>query len=118
MDVDMHQIQMTAEEDAESDSIKILWFFVGLVLSILGVLVAYIYQQAPRASRFFDKSQEWTVFYTDAYKAKVRDIQVKYSVIGFSISGILLVIYIIFMVSLYFDMWDRIMFDRYEFRDR
>lgn len=46
------------------------WF----ALSVVGVLIAYIYQQAPPASRLFEKSQEYTVFYTDAYKAKSRGI--------------------------------------------
>ena len=109
MDANIDQIQLAAEQDAESDSIRILWFFVGLVLSILGVLVAYIYQQAPPASRFLDKSQEWTVLYSDAYKVKVRNIQVKYSAIGFFISGVLLVIYIIFMLLLYFSVLDQMM---------
>ncbi len=58
------------------------WF----ALSVVGVLIAYIYQQAPPASRLFEKSQEYTVFYTDAYKAKSRGIQVKYAVIGFLIT--------------------------------
>ncbi len=118
MNANVHQIRMTAEQDAENDSSKILWFFVGLVLSILGVLVAYIYQQAPPASRFLDKSQEWTVLYSDAYKAKLRSIQLKYSLIGFFISGVLIVIYIILMLSFYFSMFDQIDFNRYEFDNR
>ena len=118
MDVNTDQIHKTAEQDAENDSSKILWFFVGLVLSILGVLVAYIYQQAPPASRFLNKSQEWTVFYSDGYKMKLRNIQVKYSLIGFIISGVLIVIYIVLMVSLYFSLFDQINYNGYEFDNR
>lgn len=118
MDENVDQIQLAADQDAESDSIRILWFFVGLILSILGVLVAYIYQQAPPASRFLDKSQEWIVLYSDAYKVKVRNIQVKYSAIGFFLSGVLLVIYIIIMLSFYFSIWDQFMFNAPEIYNR
>lgn len=118
MNANTHQTIITAEQDAENDSSKILWFFVGLVLSILGVLVAYIYQQAPPASRFLDKSQEWTVQYSDAYRAKLRSIQLKYSLIGFFITGVLIVVYIVLMVSLYFNMMDQVNFNGYEFDNR
>ena len=101
MDANRQQIQVTAEQDAQSDTNKLLWFVVGLALSVVGILVAYIYQQSPPASRFFDKSQEYTVFYTDAYKAKSRGIQVKYAVIGFLITAVLFLLYISFMFSLY-----------------
>lgn len=111
MDVNLQEITIAAEQDAENDSSKILWFFVGLVLSIFGVLVAYIYQQEPPASRFLDKSQEWTMLYSDAYKARLRSIQLKYSLTGFFISGVLIVIYIILMASIYFRLnW---MFQKY-----
>lgn len=118
MDMNTDQIHKTAEQDAENDSSKLLWFFVGLLLSIFGVLVAYIYQQEPPASRFLDKSQDWTVLYSDAYKAKLRSIQLKYSLIGFFITGVLIVIYIALMISLYFSMWDEFRFNRYEFDNR
>ena len=45
MDHNRQQIQMTAEQDAESDTNKIIWFVTGLALSILGLLAAYIYNR-------------------------------------------------------------------------
>ena len=101
MDTNRHQIQITAEQDAESDASKLLWFVVGLALSILGLLVAYIYQQAPPASRLYDKSQEYTMFYTDAYKAESRSIQVKYALVGFLITVALFILYIVFIFTFY-----------------
>ncbi len=101
MDANRHQIQLTAEQDAESDASKILWFVVGFALSVLGLLVAYIYQQAPPISRLYEKSQEYTMFYTDAYKAKSRAIQVKYALVGFLITVVLLILYIAFIITLH-----------------
>ncbi len=118
MNNEQHQARIDAEQDAENDSSKLLWFFVGLVLSIFGVLVAYIYQQEPPASRFLNKPQDWTVLYSDEYKAKLRSIQLKYSLIGFFITGILIVIYIALMISLYFSMWDQFRYNGYEFDNR
>lgn len=111
MNADINQIQLTAEQDAQNDSSNIIWFGAGLLLSILGVLIAYIYQQEPPASRFIDKSDEYSLLYTDLYKRKMRSIQLRYSLIGFFISGILVVIYIIFMFSLYIRMFDQVFYD-------
>ena len=105
MNHNRQQIQITAEQDAESDTNKIIWFIAGLALSILGLLAAYIYQQPPPASRLFEKSEEYMLFYTDAYKAKLRLIQVKYALVGFLITGVLILIYIIFMFALYSRMF-------------
>ena len=111
MNTNIDQIQLTAEQDAQNDSNKIIWFGAGLLLSILGVLIAYIYQQEPPASRFIDKSDEYTLLYTDLYKRKLRSIQLRYSLVGFFISGILVVFYIIFTLSLYFRMIDQVFYD-------
>lgn len=111
MNVNINEIQFSAEQDALNDSNKIIWLGAGLLLSILGVLIAYIYQQTPPASRFIDKSDEYALLYTDAYQRKLRSIQLKYSLVGFFISGILVVFYIIFMVSLYFQSIDRLFYN-------
>ncbi len=105
IDLNRKQIQITAEQDAESDANKIIWFVVGLALSIIGLLAAYIYQQDPPASRFFEKSEEYSLFYTDAYKAKSRSLQVKYALVGFLITAALFIIYIVFMFSIYSRMF-------------
>ena len=39
------------------------------------------------ATRLFEKSQEYTAFYTEAYKAKARSIQLTYAAVGFAISA-------------------------------
>ncbi|MYF99794.1 hypothetical protein F4212_11805 [Candidatus Poribacteria bacterium] len=105
MDLNHQQIQITAERDAGSDTNKLIWFVVGLALSIIGLLAAYIYQQDPPASRFFEKSEEYSLFYTDAYKAKLRSVQVKYALFGFLITAVLFIIYIVFIFSIYSRMF-------------
>ena len=109
MEENRQNITFTAEIDAVSDTNKIIWFIAGLGLSILGLLLAYLYQQEPPASRFLEKSQEYVALYTDAYKAKLRSLQVMYSLVGFLITVALIILYIGFVFStiFFFDrgMW-------------
>lgn len=104
MEEDRKQIAINAEQDAQSDTNKLIWFVAGFALNVLGLLLAYIYQPPPPASRFLEKSQLYTVLYTDAYKAKSRSIQVTYSLIGFLITGSLILVYIIFVFSTLFSL--------------
>lgn len=82
MNANQHQSYIAAETDAQNDINKIIWLVVGLALNLIGILFAYIYQPPPPATRFFDKSEEFRLFYTEAYKNKARSIQLTYSVIG------------------------------------
>lgn len=102
MEENRQNITITAEADAVSDCSKLIWFIAGLGLSILGILLAYLYQQDPPASRFLEKSHEYVVLYTDAYKAKLRSIQVIYSLVGFLITGALIILYVGFVFSTFY----------------
>lgn len=102
MEVNRQNLTIIAEADAVSDTNKLIWFIAGLGLSILGLLLAYLYQQEPPASRFLEKSQEYVVLYTDAYKAKLRSIQVMYSLVGFLITVALIILYTGFVLSTVF----------------
>ena len=82
MNNDIHQAVIAADQDAQTDVNKIVWFAVGFALNIIGILIAYIYQPPPPASRFFEKSDEYRMFYTDAYTDKIRGIQLTYAIIG------------------------------------
>ncbi len=82
MDANRQQMQIAAEQDAQTDVNKLIWLAVGFALNVIGILIAYIYQPPPPASRFFEKSDEYRMFYSDAYTAKVRGIQLTYSIIG------------------------------------
>lgn len=85
MNNDQNQARIDAEQDAELDVSKILWIVVGFFISLIGILIAYIYQPNPPATKLIDKSQEYAMFYTEAYKDKSRSIQLTYSAIGFAI---------------------------------
>lgn len=102
MNNDVNQARMAAEQDAETDVSKILWVVVGFFISLVGLLIAYIYQPTPPASRMIEKSHEYTMYYTEAYQAKARNIQLSYTAIGFAIScaiGLLIVIAMFAMVG-------------------
>ena len=102
MEENRQNITITAEADAVSDSNKLIWLLAGLGLSILGVLLAYIYQQEPPASRLLEKSQEYVAIYKDTYKAKLRSLQVMYSLVGLAIIVALFGLYLIFLFSTIF----------------
>ena len=76
---------LMAEQDAESDTRKTRWVFIGVFGNILGVLIASVYEPTPPASRLLGRSPEYAALYTDSYKAKSRSIQVRHSVIGIAL---------------------------------
>ncbi|MDE0635110.1 MAG: hypothetical protein OXI43_04545 [Candidatus Poribacteria bacterium] len=82
MNNEHYQGQISAEHDAQTDINKFLWLVVGFFANIIGILIAIIYQPTPPATRLLEKSQEYTAYYTDAYKAKARGIQLTYAIIG------------------------------------
>ena len=95
MNNDQYQAQINGEKDANTDVVKFLWIAVGFFANIIGILIAAIYQPTPPATRLFEKSQEYTAFYTEAYKAKARSIQLTYTAVGFAIgAGVGILIFI------------------------
>ena len=101
MNNDQQQARIDAEQDAELDVSKILWIVVGFFISLIGILIAYIYQPNPPATKLIDKSQEYAMFYTEAYKEKARSIQLSYSVVGFIISTVIGIIAILSFFALF-----------------
>jgi hypothetical protein len=91
--------QLRAEQDAESDAKKVRWFFIGLFGSILGVLIAAIYEPTPPASRLLEKSPEYVAMYTDSYKAKGRRVQVRQSAIGLVVPFVLMILWVILILN-------------------
>ena len=102
MNNEQNQARMDGEQDAESDVSKILWIVVGFFISLIGVLIAYVYQPSPPATRLYEKSQEYVMFYTEAYKNKARSLQLTNTLIGLGISfavGILLTIFMLGIIG-------------------
>lgn len=98
MSLEQRQAEIDAEQDAKTDTNKLVWVIAGLVGNFIGILIAYIYQPEPRASQFLEKPEAYTAFYKDTYKIKVRSIQLTYAFIGLAIlvAGWLIVNLIIF----------------------
>ena len=96
MNSEQHEAEIAAEQDAKTDVNKLVWICAGLFGNILGLLVAYIYQPTPPASRLFEKSEAYRVFYTDTYKVKTRNVQFTYAAIGLAILvGVYVIIYVV-----------------------
>ena len=64
-----------AERDAAAQVNKALWFFGGCLGGILVIIIANIHEPYPPASALLGKSPEYVSFYTDAYRAKARNLQ-------------------------------------------
>ena len=94
------EAHLRAEQDAESDAKKVRWFFIGFLENILGVLIASIYEPTPPASRLLEKSPEEAALYTDSYKAKSRNVQLRLSVIGLVVPFVLMILWVILLGAL------------------
>lgn len=77
---------LTAEREAEFNTKKGTWFFIGFFGNILGILIASVYEPIPPASRLLGKTPEFTALYTDAYIAKGRSVQYRQSAIGLAVA--------------------------------
>ena len=72
-----------AEYDAEDDVNTAVWLSAGGILGVAGTCLlgavaiggAYVYQPVPPVDRLLGKSAEYVNFYTDAYKARMRRLQ-------------------------------------------
>ncbi len=109
MNVDRHQIRITAEQDAQNDANKLLWFVAGLALTVIGLLIAYVYEASPPAIRLLEKSEEELLLYTEAYKSKTRQVQVSCALIGFIISALLIIIFVVTLFSFFFSTQQELM---------
>ncbi|MDE0635109.1 MAG: hypothetical protein OXI43_04540 [Candidatus Poribacteria bacterium] len=102
MDANRNHIQVIAEQDAQSDTNKLLWFIAGLVLNVIGIVVAYFYESSPLSTRLLAKSDEEVLIYTEVYKAKARKIQLISALVGFILIPILVVPFVVTLFSLFF----------------
>ena len=71
-----------AEADAEADVNKLLWFAAGCVAPGLGTIASYVVEPTPPAGRLMGKSPEYVASYTDAYKAKSKNLQTRTALMG------------------------------------
>ena len=71
---------------------KFIYFLFGLLLSLLGVLIALFYQEKPNQSMLEGKSKAYILGFTEAYQSKSRNKNVVLTILGcmlsFAIFGI------------------------------
>jgi len=71
-----------AQLDAERDVSGALWLALGCIFPILGLAAAYLLEPSPPATALLGKSSDYVAVYTDCYKDKGRNIQVRKALIG------------------------------------
>ena len=81
---------------------------IGINLLYNGMLSKYLHTRHPPhidtyppASRLLGKSPEYVTFYTDAYKAKAKNIQGRAALIGGGLAGRIYAAYMAFVYSTY-----------------
>ena len=88
---DFHlEARVAAERDAETDTSQLLWIggnfclaaVGGCLLGSVGLLGAIIYDPPVPSHRLLGKSPEYVMFYTQAYKEKVENLQLRSSFLG------------------------------------
>ncbi len=78
---------MAAEADAKRDISRTKWTLLGMAGLLYGatVVTAYAVNPDPPATRIFEKSPEYTVFYVETWKDRSHARRVKHAWIGFGI---------------------------------
>ena len=82
MTSEQYEARISAEQDANTDVSKVLWFIIGCFLNFIGIFIAYAYQPTVSVKSILGKSQIYTLFYERIYKSNRRKIQVKWAIIG------------------------------------
>jgi len=83
------QVCQQAEADAQALTNPVLWLAAGFFGGIAGVLVAYILQPNPPASKFIGKTPEYVAVYSECYRQKARNIRTQKAWIGCGVGAIL-----------------------------
>ncbi len=87
------------QADATVQTNKTLWGVLGCATNLLGVVVAYVYEPQPMASRLLGKSSVYVANYTDCFHSTSKSIQGSGALIGCGISGIAYVLYYVVAVA-------------------
>ncbi len=101
MNSERDQARIDAENDANKDINTFLWLIAGFLFSIISIFIAFICQPMPPATRLYEKSQEYTAFYTDAYKAEGRSIQINFACLGFFILLVIVIFIVVMRTDIY-----------------
>lgn len=74
--------RIAGEQAARADVNGGLWFAVGCLGGLIGVIIAYAFELNPPATHLLGKSPEYVAAYTDAYRATAKSTQANRAVTG------------------------------------
>jgi len=75
-------VVILAQQQAETDVNKLMWFGAGCLLGVFGVLGAYIWEPSPPTVALMGKPPEYISVYIREYKKKAKSLQAKYALYG------------------------------------
>lgn len=84
-----------ANMDAKNDVNAVLWIGAGCFLNFFGILLGYVIEPAPQASKLIGKDADYVAIYTDCYKSRAKKIQgtnALYGCAGFCVGYFVLIV--------------------------
>ena len=88
-----------AEADADADTSGALWFGAGCLLGVIGILVAYVVESHPQATRLMGKDAEYIQAYTLTYSSAAKSIQTKMALYGCAAGAVTGVVLYVFAIG-------------------
>jgi hypothetical protein len=76
-----------AQKDVEAYINKPMWFMIGCMLPVFGLITPYLYKPPIPAGELIGKSPEYVAYYTDAYQVGMEKMQFRYALNGFITAG-------------------------------
>ena len=76
-----------AQKDVEVYINKPMWFMLGCMLPVFGLITPYVYRPPVPAGELIGKSPEYVAYYTDAYQVGMEKMQFRYALNGFITAG-------------------------------
>jgi len=99
MNNDLHKAHVDAYNDAKKDINILLWFLVGIVGNLFGVIIAAVIEPSTPTSRLylFECTPEYIAYYSDNYKIKAKSIQRNWAAIGFVSQFVMLFLLLVWL---------------------
>ena len=76
-----------AQKDVEAYINKPMWFMIGCMLPVFGLITPYMYKPPIPAGELIGKSPEYVAYYTDAYQVGMEKMQFRSALNGFITAG-------------------------------
>ena len=77
-----------AQKDVETYINKPMWFVIGCMFPLVGLVGPYIYKPPVPAGELVGKSPEYVAYYTDAYQLEMGKMQFRYALNGCIAAGV------------------------------